>query len=207
MAEEPLPSELLWPDEKRGPWRVTIWWRTQHAEAVPVGFAMRPWVEDAFAHFEWRGVLPFGAADVEFPTIDSQLMKGLPVGRLVEASRRQLLAELERAEEDPPADLPEGFRNVLRDIRRDLLASTESDRRALQQPRRGRDLGEDHYREVAQVYAQAAHEGRPPTAAVAEHFSVSKSAAAKKVARARDPRRGYLPPTTRGRVGHLAEDL
>jgi hypothetical protein len=204
MAEEPWPAEVLWPDEKRGPWRVTIWWRTQHGEAVPVGFALRPWRENEFAQLKWD--VPLAAADLEFPEIGSQLVKGLPVGHLVEASRRKLIAELERTEEDPPADLPEGFRQVLRDIRRDLLAATEKERHALKQSRRGRDLGPDHYREVARVYAQAVREGRPPTDAVATHFSVSKSAAAKQVARARG-RYGYLPPTTRGRVGHLAEEL
>jgi hypothetical protein len=53
--------------------------------------------------------------------------------------------------------------------------------------------------EVAAVYRQAWKRGRPPTEAVADHFTISQSAAAKRVSRARQA--GYLPPTTRGRSG------
>jgi hypothetical protein len=64
---------------------------------------------------------------------------------------------------------------------------------ALPQPAAGR------YAEVAEVYQRAWQEGRPPTQAVAEHFTISQSAAAKRVSRARQA--GYLPLTTRGRPG------
>jgi len=53
--------------------------------------------------------------------------------------------------------------------------------------------------EVAAVYRQAWEDGRSPTQAVADHFSISQSAAAKRVSRARQV--GYLPLTTRGRPG------
>ena len=55
------------------------------------------------------------------------------------------------------------------------------------------------YAEVAEVYRQAWQDGRPPTRAVAEHFVISPSAAAKRVSRARQA--GYLPLTTRGKPG------
>lgn len=51
--------------------------------------------------------------------------------------------------------------------------------------------------EVARVYLEAWQVGEP-TLAVAEAFSLSRSAAAKRVARARE--RGFLPKTTRGRA-------
>jgi len=53
--------------------------------------------------------------------------------------------------------------------------------------------------EVAQVYRHAWETGQPPTRAVAEHFTISQSAAAKRVSRARQA--GYLPLTTRGKPG------
>ena len=53
--------------------------------------------------------------------------------------------------------------------------------------------------EVAAVYRLAWEDGRPPTEAVADHFQITHSAAAKRVSRARQA--GFLPPTTRGRPG------
>lgn len=50
--------------------------------------------------------------------------------------------------------------------------------------------------EVANVYTAAWHAGQPPTKSVAEHFDITSSAAAKRVARARDA--GLLPPTRAG---------
>ncbi len=52
--------------------------------------------------------------------------------------------------------------------------------------------------EVARVYRAAWHERVNPTAAVAEAFTLSRSAAAKRVARARAA--GLLPPTTQGQA-------
>lgn len=53
------------------------------------------------------------------------------------------------------------------------------------------------YEETARVYRQAYAEGRPPRAAVADHFRISLDTAAKRVSRARE--RGLLPPTSQGR--------
>lgn len=61
-----------------------------------------------------------------------------------------------------------------------------------------RPLGDDHYRQVAEAYSAACEDGLPPTTTVAEQSRVSKTTAAKWVARARDL--GYLPPTTRGKA-------
>jgi transposase len=50
---------------------------------------------------------------------------------------------------------------------------------------------------VAEVYRDAWARGEPPTRGVADHFTISKSAAAKQVAKAREM--GLLPPTSRGK--------
>ena len=56
----------------------------------------------------------------------------------------------------------------------------------------------DALAEVARVYREAWQVGANPTAAVADVFTLSRSAAAKRVARAREA--GLLPPTTRGQA-------
>jgi hypothetical protein len=55
------------------------------------------------------------------------------------------------------------------------------------------------YEEVATVYRDAWLQGRHPTKAVAEHFHITPSAAAKRVSRARQ--NGLLPPTEFGVAG------
>lgn len=56
----------------------------------------------------------------------------------------------------------------------------------------------DALAEVARIYGAAWRRGDSPTKAVAEAFKISKSAAAKRVARARAA--GLLPPTEQGRA-------
>lgn len=71
---------------------------------------------------------------------------------------------------------------------------------ATPQPGRPPMYGEDHYREVAEVYLAAWQRGDAPTKAVAEHFPASRSAAAKWVSTART-KYGLLGPATPGRAG------
>lgn len=61
-----------------------------------------------------------------------------------------------------------------------------------------RRYGADHMREVARVYSGHLADGQP-TKAVAEHFKISRSAAAKQVARCRQL--GLLGATQKGRAG------
>jgi len=60
--------------------------------------------------------------------------------------------------------------------------------------------GDDHYRQVAQVYMEAADNGDPPTRAVEQHFDVPRPTAGRWVAVAR--RAGHLRPA--GRPGYSA---
>lgn len=59
--------------------------------------------------------------------------------------------------------------------------------------------GPEHFADVANVYADAHELGRTPTRAVARHFDVSQTTAAKWVARAREL--DLLGPTSKGKAG------
>lgn len=146
--------------------------------------------------------LPGTEDDVEFPRLTSTLLRSLPVGHLLETAREQVAEQL--GPWHVPAVDEERWPGQSALIAK-YNEVIEPERGALKAPRRGRDLGDDHYREVADVYKVAAAAGRAPTAAVADHFTIAKSSAAKKVARARE--RGFLPPTTRGRVGPVQEEI
>jgi hypothetical protein len=76
-----------------------------------------------------------------------------------------------------------------------------NDRAAIERnPRGGRPrlYSDEHFRQVADIYMRAAELGLPPTDAVKVKWRVSKSTAAKWVARARNL--NYLPETTQGRA-------
>lgn len=200
MAMSPRETDFLWPDEQAGPWWVHIWWRLQHGVPTPVGFSMRSWVQgDERRASGPHNNLPTADEDAVLPRIDARLMRNLPTGALL-AKGREVLTERLRHDVDTTGWPQEWLEGLER-----WRASVAAEREAVESGRRGRYLGDDHYREVADVYAVALQEGRNPTAAVTEHFTVSKSAAAKKVARAREA--GFLPPTTKGRVGPLSEDV
>ena len=203
MAVAPRETDFLWPDRKTGPWWVKVWWRVQRGVPTPVGFSITSWVDEKST--EWSGphnALPWETEDVELPKIDGQFIRALPMGNLLDVARKQLADFLNlHSTREPEADWPQEWVESLRKWQAELVPERE----AVNSGRRGRDLGDAHYREVAEVYAAALQAGESPTKAVLEHFTVSKSAAAKKVARARD--RGFLPKTSRGRVGPLQEDL
>ena len=62
----------------------------------------------------------------------------------------------------------------------------------------------EHFQEVADVYRNAHKSGSAPTKAVAEHFKIGDSAAAKQVARAREL--GFLGATRRGVAGEHRDE-
>lgn len=202
VAVEPRETDLLWPDPQTGPWWITTWWRVQHGVPTPVGFQLKSWVTypDDARRVGTHHNLPTSTEDVELPRIDGQLLRSLPVGGILTTLREQLAEYLNQNRDQ--THWPEEWLQKFAQWRDD----TAEERAAFNSTRKpGRDLGDAHYRETAAVYAAAVEDGKAPTVAVAAHFHVSKSAAAKKVARARE--RGFLPPTTRGRVGPLTEEL
>lgn len=200
MATPPQETDLLWPDPKKGPWWIHVWWRVQHGVPTPVGFSLRSWItRDESRPSGWHNSLPLDVEDAELPHVDGRLIRDLPMGALIDAARTQLHERL-RHDVDTEGWPAAWIENLSR-----WRESVSEDLAALDSGRRGRDLGNAHYREVAEVYAAAVQAGKPPTAAVAAHFTVEKSSAAKKVSRARQ--RGFLPPTTKGRVGPLSKEL
>lgn len=209
MPADPQETVLLWPDAEAGPWLVKVWWRAQHGVPTPVGLSLTSWMDPDVAVAQ---KLPRATDDVALPRLDGQLVRALPVGQLLDRARAQLRDELratlagatEQLEVLDQRRLP--AHRAVAEARLESWTEQTSDLRgALKSGRRGRDLGDEHYREVARVYARALQEGRRPTKAVQEFYTVEKSTAAKKVARARE--RGFLPMTTRGRVGPVTEGL
>ncbi|MCU1591668.1 MAG: hypothetical protein JWP11_2924 [Frankiales bacterium] len=213
MADAPRETSMLWPDPAAGPWRLRVWWRAQHGVPTPVGMSMTSWIDENEQRASGpHNVLPVGTDDVALPKLDGRLVRRLPVGQVLDTTREQLhdalrehlagaaehVEELSRQGKPAHSAVSEARLVTFTEQTQDLRAALDSGRR-------GRDLGDDHYREVAAIYAQALRDGRSPTKAVQEHYTVEKSTAAKKVARARE--RGFLPKTTRGRIGSVTEEL
>lgn len=128
--------------------------------------------------------------------IDTTVWRSVPLGRLIrEATVRQVeLAEAVARHHERLAALYGGEVSV---IRAEAEASLEAWSRRGPAPRYGRE----HFAAVAETYAAALVAGERPTKAVATRFVVSKSTAAKWVAKARDL--GLLGSTERGRAGGI----
>jgi len=131
---------------------------------------------------EFRLVAPDG------PGLTSSDLRRFPIGRLIEEHRVRV-ASLHRQQ----------LTNALRE-RRDKasehLKAWEASRTGRPGPK---GWGGEHFADVAELYHREAAVGRKPTQAVASHWQVSKSAAAKWVARAREM--GLLPPAQKGKPG------
>jgi len=83
---------------------------------------------------------------------------------------------------------------VLDELRTILDGYLDSYERAVPRPKRGAAITDAWLEGVAAVYRDATADGRPPTAAVKEHFQTSRPTAARWVQEAR--RRGILGKTT-----------
>jgi len=180
-APGPEPA-LLWPDEHTGPWLIQVMWAPVNGRREPVGLEIR---SCRGRDDPWPPELP--ACDQSPPVLTTTVLRKLPFATIVADLRR------ENAEGDIGFyDSLEGQPGFDRATLQRLKAAAAAEMAA---PRR--ETGQ--LSEVAAVYRQAWEDGRSPTQAVADHFSISQSAAAKRVSRARQV--GYLPLTTRGRPG------
>ncbi len=163
-------SVFRWPDSD-GPWEITLWWAPVEGRMECVGIDIRSFRQPRKQHL-------VGSAS-QLPGTDPQavstsLLRSLPLGRILEAKRT-----------DHAGLASEMFRE-------------EPSRRWHAPKRRRAKYGPEHFAEVARVYREAFTRNRTPTRAVARHFEVSPTAAAKWVVRCRDL--GLLPKTTRGRA-------
>jgi hypothetical protein len=189
MRDWLAPSELSWPDDDTGPWKVKLDWRESAGEVYCAGLAIQP------------------LGDAPSQPITASLMRAIPVGQLVARARRQrweleggaLLEAVNRGVEmryvsddgEPEEDfyLSDSARSELEGA---VLPWAER--------RRGRPKHLDgaHFREVARTYSAALASGQPPLRAIQSRWTVSKPTASRWVASAREA--GLLPPTERGRA-------
>jgi hypothetical protein len=117
-------------------------------------------------------------------------LRGIPVATLIAKLRSAALAR-DKA-------FRAGVAELLSATNDETLGQLQALPDRLGSPRRGR-YPDDHWSTVAKVYEEAWQGRDDPTAAVAEHFDLPHSTAAKHVARARDL--GLLPRLGQGRPG------
>jgi hypothetical protein len=147
----------------------------------------------------------FEASDArDPPPLTSSALRRIKLAELIEEGARRYRDQLRELAELPgflnSEPDPEGERLARRtrtSARRRLPAATATTRRG----RTGRPIerGPEHLAQVAKVYAHAYRAGQRPTEAVRQEWQVSKTTAAKWVARAREA--GLLGPTTQRRAG------
>jgi hypothetical protein len=179
-----------WPDEDLGPWLLGLYWSEVEGRIECVGMELRsvrrPAADEEAPGSPWRG----GRGRLEIPSVlSTAVLRDLPLGRIVQDTKRS------------QAGFRRWWAGLERERRRELLAKAK----AWEGHHAGgpRGYGYRHFEEVAAIYRAAqgpdAAPGRAkPTTAVAEHYGVTKSTAAKWVARARSPEMGLLPPARRG---------
>lgn len=204
---EPILTEVRWPDEETGPWRVRLVWQVISRRWECVSFAV--------------DTLPDLPAA---PLRAAKLKADFPLGAIMERSRPQVQAGRERRIaagdqeacalprpyymqiSDKPitdAEIAEGLavaakareqRQAIRDRQKELEA-------AMPKSKSGRpSLSPAHLANVARVYSDAYASGKP-TKAVAKYFHVEHSTAATWIARCRDF--GLLGKTEKGKAGGL----
>lgn len=198
-------TEILWPDPDYGPYliRLKVTELNGRLECTAIEMQTLFWLPSS------KKAMLAGVSDEppahtpRQPTpVTAVALRSVPLGRLVNEF-------LERLREDPiqaSQRLMAGTADDFRDAANELKGRhTESEAEAIQQlasgPRRGgrKGHGDGHYAAVAEVYATAWADGVHPTKAVAEHWSIAKTTAAKWVFKAREL--GFLEPTTKGRPG------
>ena len=174
-----------WPDEVKGPYRIEIHLAIIRGRLECVGLLighLAGWPPDED---------PSKAKELAEPRpIPASLLRQISLPDLIGDDFLPIILADEAASD--PAQWLEGYQDTPQRAAR-ALASLEA--RGARRGRKGHPP--EHFVEVAAVYRDAYRFRRPPTQAVADHWTVSKSTAAKWVAKARD--RGLLPPTSRGK--------
>lgn len=191
---------MFWPQGfSRGPkWRIKLEFTPIAGRAECVGFEVR-----SYRRGKEPGVgqVP-EIGDVE-RVVTASLVRSIPLGRLIAETRRKQasgIREFLRETGGKRWGIPGEVEAV------DFCDAIEESIEWFDAPAsssRGGRPGKppSHYALVSQVYADALAIGDSPTKAVAEALTISRSAAAKQVAKAR--MLGFLGPTTRGRPGGI----
>lgn len=174
-------TELGWPDEKAGPYLLTVGWRRmgERWECVSLTVTI--------------------AKEAQLRALQTTDLRGLRLpaitARAAVKLRRELAADVEKLRAQGP---PRG-RTEYRQATQKLRRASEALQAA--QPRRvGRPATpEAELQRVSRIYAKAYWDHRPPTRAVAEALDLSYSGAAKRVAQCRLA--GFLGEAERGKAG------
>lgn len=200
MAYKPVGQEqvgiTLAPDPKRGPWAVSpqfvvldngtircagisvSWCPMMRAGEAGNQAADLP--EDQYVPVEWGD--PDGVPDPE--ELTATILRTIPFASITGAMRARLpgLAAIAQGLDEWAAE---------------RSGTSAPDRPSVSDHtlRRRKRLDDAHYQEVAKVYREAKSR---PRAAVADHFYVAQSTAARWVSECRE--RGLLPKTSRGRA-------
>ena len=217
-------TEILWPDPDHGPYRIrlevtelngrlectavemrTMFTRPITASDLPTLDKILSETEAILAGDAVESLTTLPRVGEGRAPVTASALRSVPLGKLV----NEYLKELRAAGPSVASRrVVSGTADDYREAADDLAGRhTESEAEAIQQlasePRRGgrKGHGDDHYAAVAEFYATAWTDGVHPTEAVAEHWTVAKTTAAKWVSRAREL--GFLEPTTKGRPGGI----
>jgi hypothetical protein len=167
---------ILWRDPSGRPWALDTEWALIDDRWECVGVRLRSYTTDA-------GNDPLAAeVDAKARPVQASDLRALPLRRVLDESRKgwrqafEHLSQLERESasrrgEEADARLLEAFGKVT------ASNAAKGGRPPL--------YDAEHFREVARVYEDELYRGGYPTRAVAERFTVSRSAAAKWVSRCR----------------------
>lgn len=182
---------IRWPDEVRGPWGVRANWVMVNGRPECVGLVI------------WHGADQGTNSPMEYQPHAQDALKPITATGIAELPIATIIDRLRRAARDHwrenQADLRRLFPHWEPDDPR--LEPVEDFEEAEARPGAPRRYDRAHYLEVAQTYLKAWQEEGNPTQAVADHFGVSRSAAAKWVAKARSAELQLLSPAAHGKSG------
>lgn len=184
-----------WPDGGKGPYRIEIHLAVVAGRLECVGllighlggFAFGADSQDYLGAEGFKRV-PYNAHQ---PPIPAALLRDIKLPDLIEEAIGDNPETLEKWSKSDPHQWLEDYEDMPQKARNSLAAI---EARKKPKGRKGHPPG--HWIEVAAVYTKAYKRQQAPTKAVADHFGVSKSTAAKYVAKARHL--GLLPETKRG---------
>jgi hypothetical protein len=175
-------TQALWAKESGVAWTVTYHWAITDDQVTCVGIDLRGFEEEDPRHARARKPVPV-AGGAGFRRVPASLPRQIPLAKLMEQAAKAAVAgrKIQSA----------GSTSRTAKMRRDVTLF-ERRRKAGRRPL----YDDDHFRAVADAYRES--RTTHPTEDVAGRFHVTRSAAAKWVARARD--KGYHPPAKRGRA-------
>lgn len=193
----PVTTEAAGPDplDSSRNLAVIVEWEPIGGRAEPVSITVRSVRPDAPGRSSPTRALPTRGHAAG--PVSATAIRQLALGEMVDALRRSIGDEYRAWQKKNPGRRP-APRQTARTSTWTLADLVAAETEPFAQPaRRGVAADPEVYEETARVYRQAYADGRPPRAAVADHFHISPDAAAKRVARARE--RGLLPPTSQGK--------